>query len=359
MADKCDNCEIKFKQNEAQLHCSGQCSKCFHPKCVNLTNKDVQFINNLSNLKWFCNECLQNFSNTIDVKKEIADLKTNVIADIKLIKEKIQSTEMKMHDQSVTKKTYADSVGEIMVIKPKNCQESEKTKSDLKGKLNPTNLEIGIKQIRSVKDGGVLIKCNNMEDIERLKRETQKKLQKGYVVKTYSKKSPRLKIVGFEDELNSDELMECLFKQNACINKTTAKIETKIIKKMKNLFMAIVECDPSTFKSILDQGKVNIGWSVCRVFEHVQVLRCFKCGGFNHIAATCKSDITCKMCASSSHSTADCDALEHKCANCIQIKSTANIEVDINHSMFDINCPSYQRQVNFEKRNINYVPASA
>ncbi|KAK9720858.1 hypothetical protein QE152_g21820 [Popillia japonica] len=128
------------------------------------------------------------FSSKIDLKKDIADLKTNVIQDIRLIKEKMAITEHNMSKQVTHKKTYANVTGEIVVIKPKNSQGNDKTKSDIKNKLNPSNLEVGIKEIKNVKDGGILIKCSNKTEVDKLKTEAQKKLNKNYVIKTYPKR---------------------------------------------------------------------------------------------------------------------------------------------------------------------------
>ncbi|KAK9712545.1 hypothetical protein QE152_g24857 [Popillia japonica] len=60
-----------------------------------------------------------------------------------------------------------------MLIKPKNPQDSEKTKTDIKNQLSPANLEVGIKEIRTVKDGGILIKCANKTEVDKLKKEVK------------------------------------------------------------------------------------------------------------------------------------------------------------------------------------------
>ncbi|KAK9719837.1 hypothetical protein QE152_g22475 [Popillia japonica] len=88
------------------------------------------------------------------------------------------SSEINAVKQVINKKTYAETAGEAMLIKPKNPQDSEKTKTDIKNQLSPANLEVGIKEIRTVKDGGILIKCANKTEVDKLKKEAQNKLQK-------------------------------------------------------------------------------------------------------------------------------------------------------------------------------------
>ncbi|KAI4469434.1 zinc finger cchc-type superfamily [Holotrichia oblita] len=240
----------------------------------------------------------------------------------------------------IRKRMLILQVKPCLLCRPKNVQDSEKAKTDLKNKLlSPVNLEIGIKGIKTVKDGGILIKCTNKTEVDKLKTEAQNKLHKNYVIKTYPKKNPRVKIVGFEDEYTEESLLRCINKQNSQLNLSLAQITVKLIKKMKTTFMAILECDPSTFQRFMKQEKVNIGWSICRVFEHIRVLRCFRCGGFNHIAANCKSTVTCISCASTDHTTEDCKCSTRKCANCLDVKGVIDLDLDVNHSIYDLNCP--------------------
>lgn len=49
----------------------------------------------------------------------------------------------------------------------------------------------------------------------------------------------------------------------------------------------IIEVDEETHEIILGREKINVGWRKCRVFNHVNVKRCFKCWGFHHVAKYC------------------------------------------------------------------------
>ncbi|KAK9721407.1 hypothetical protein QE152_g21555 [Popillia japonica] len=159
------------------------------------------------------------------------------------------------------------------------------------------------------------VKCANKTEVDKLKKEAQNKLQKNYVIKTYPKKNPCIKIVGFEDE-HTEENENNVYDYSGVRSFNLSKV--------------------------YGTGKVNVGWSICRVFEYVRVLRCFRCGGFNHIAANCKSTITCILCASTDHATEDCKCSTFKCANCIDVKGIIDLDLDINHSIYDLNCPAYK-----------------
>ncbi|EFN65037.1 hypothetical protein EAG_01181, partial [Camponotus floridanus] len=40
---------------------------------------------------------------------------------------------------------------------------------------------------------------------------------------------------------------------------------------------------------ILNQARIYLGWSSCRVADHVQILQCYRCLSFGHIAKDCRA----------------------------------------------------------------------
>lgn len=45
----------------------------------------------------------------------------------------------------------------------------------------------------------------------------------------------------------------------------------------------VIQTSESTYKKMLDMGKVNIGYKRCKIVEGKDVLlRCFNCSGFSH-----------------------------------------------------------------------------
>ncbi|KAK9727616.1 hypothetical protein QE152_g19054, partial [Popillia japonica] len=129
-----------------------------------------------------------------------------------------------------------------------------------------------------------------LEDTTKIRKEVTRKL-KNYSVVTREPKKPCIKIVDIAGDLNEEKLTTCVVMQNGSILHHETDFRIKTIKKMKKTYMAIVECDPITFKKITDVGRLTIGWSVCRIYEHVGVFRCFQCGGFNHKAADCQVEV--------------------------------------------------------------------
>lgn len=187
-----------------------------------------------------------------------------------------------------------------MVIKPKNNEQgnSKKTLEAVQKYVNPSVLEVGIREIRNTREGGVVIKCDSRSEIEKVKSVVEKKLSKTYNISAQNLKNPSVKIVDIEKEMSSEELILFLKKQNYFLNHEKLTLSVKILKKMRTKFMAIVECDPESFRRIMKEGFLYVDWARCRVFEYVSVYRCFKCGSFGHKKDQCKIESICliEMC---------------------------------------------------------------
>ncbi|KAK9685376.1 hypothetical protein QE152_g38086 [Popillia japonica] len=231
-------------------------------------------------------------------------------------------------------KSYAEVAGNDVIIKPKTKQDTKTTRDDLTKKLNPAELEIGITRVRSIKEGGLIITCKTNEDTSKIRKEVSKKL-KNYSVTTREPKNPCVKIMDIDEELDEEKLKLNLVKQNDTV-RSESDICVKTIKKLKKTYMAIVECDPVTFNRIMENSQLAVGWSVCRVFEDVGVFR----GGFNHKATDCNTKMMCSTCKSPEHDTEQCESIAKTCQNCIFANKKLSLDLDVNHFIFDSNCPT-------------------
>lgn len=354
----CSKCKKKTK--DYVIKCSGKCNLQFHLKCIDISYTDFQVTQNCKGMKWFCEGCLEALENIWGVKNEISDLQKQVSSEISELKNminKIQSHEMK-NNHICEGKTYAKVASEVVVIKPKNTgQESKKTLEMVQKHLNPTALEVGITEVRTVKEGGVVIKCNSKDEINKIKTAAEKKLGKNYRVNTPNLKNPNVKIVDIPREMESDELIEAIKKQNITLNSDSI-LNVKVIKKMKTKWMAILECDPESFKKIMQENGIYIDWSKCRVYEYINVFRCFKCGGYGHKSSSCNnSSSRCLRCAKpvGEHSSdKQCDCEHPKCVNCIDANAALQTKFNVNHSSFDINCPILLKRIEIQRRKIGY-----
>ena len=73
---------------------------------------------------------------------------------------------------------------------------------------------------------------------------------------------------------------------------------------------------------------------MCSVYEYVSMLRCYECGGFNHVSNDCKVEAACLNSRNQEYEIDDCP-LDQSCINCIRMnKNNGNADLDVNHSRF-------------------------
>lgn len=131
--------------------------------------------------------------------------------------------------------------------------------------------------------------------------------------------------------------------------KVIANFENKIRKN----FGAIIEVNNVDLNKFLETSKIMIGWNVCHVEEHIKVIRCFKCCGYNHRSDVCKNRQSCIRCGAE-HKIKDCKAEESRCVNCVNVKRRWNVNFDENHQANSKECPIFKKRVESERKIINY-----
>lgn len=353
MAEECGKCSTKIKDSESAVTCSGFCKLKHHSKCVELSVSEAQHVNNGKNIKWFCDKCLIFIDFGEQIQSEIEDLKKSVSKQFEDFKKTLKGNTSENNVTYEVKKSYANVASEVVVIKPKNAQESKKTKEEIQKKLQPATLEVGITEIKNIRDGGVIIKCKHKEEVEKIKAAAEKKLNKKYNIKIPDQKNPCIKIMDIEEEMNENDLKRSILKQNQYLHHDSSFLEVKIVKKMKTRYLSIIECDPLTFRKIMEQNRLSIGWSTCRVFEYVNVYRCYKCGGFDHKSSDC-IEVRCLICGKNGHTKDGCEDNSVNCANCITANGKLNLKLKTDHSIFDMSCPCYLKKIETQKRKIKY-----
>lgn len=108
----------------------------------------------------------------------------------------------------------------------------------------------------------------------------------------------------------------------------------------------------ATREQMMEEGRIKIGWKICKVQDYLGILRCYKCCGYYHFAKDCKKEETCGNCAGK-HSTKKCGSDIQKYINCeekIRIFKIKNL--NSNHSAFDTDCPCYSKELNKQKSKI-------
>lgn len=119
----------------------------------------------------------------------------------------------------------------VALIYPKVEVESEITRYDVKRNVNPINLCMGVKRVKKISKGGVLMELTNDTDYNKLTMEidSNDNLRENYIIKKAKKKiKPKVIIYDLEEELEDDEIVTCLEAQNELLRDAKCKIEFTI-----------------------------------------------------------------------------------------------------------------------------------
>lgn len=272
-------------------------------------------------------------------------------------------------------RSYSEAVKEkkkenVIIIKPKEQQESETTKNMVKGKIDIKNMPIGIPKLKKAGKGTVILGCESEKEIKQLKSTVQNKLGNKYQIMEPRIMEPKLKITNIEEDeikLEEEDLIELLIKQNQ-LEKERKGFHMKIVKKIikgeenenrnltrrrRNEGALILAVDETTHSWMLENKKVNIGWRKCYVTNYINVKRCFNYWGFYHIAKNCKRPVTCHGCAGD-HKESECKAEKKKCVNCVHKNRTYNLKINDEHDALSVKCPTFIKALEEERKRARW-----
>lgn len=295
----------------------------------------------------------QNFIEVKKIMQENKSLFNNMNTKNEEIKKDIRKI--------IVPETYAEKVKKhepIVIIKPKKKnQENIETKNEIKGNIDPVNF--GITGMRNFKDGGVIVEFKNATDIKKIHDEVTGLLGDKYDVKIPQEKKPSVKIIGVTENYSFEELERKIKCQNEVIFEQNSKIKVTFIKETKNprnqtSYTIYADVDGKTYHRMLKEEKINIGWDRCRVYDNLNIMRCFKCNGFNHKAIDCRNLKSCPKCAKH-HDVKDCTDEDIQCINCIMTSKRLGLKLNSGHSAMSKECPIYKRKLDAKMSRISFL----
>lgn len=372
---ECDVCKKTSDQIEI-FNCDGcRASLCKTDAMalINASEIKVMQLKSKRYLKFFCVKCSDGssfklFQSIIEEKDKNIAAKEKIISHLEVsnqeLHDKIASLEKQLlvNAQLKDKQTFSEVVKRggsesVLLVKPMGEQDSRMTKKDIRQKIDPTHVDVS--KFKQVRNGGVVIGCTDKQHVDKLRKQLENQLGGKYTVETTSLKKPKLKVININrDDISTEDsdedIVELLVKSNNL--RASDNLHIKVLKKAENRYKninLILEVDPETHHFLLAEGRVKLGWSRSRVFNHVSVLQCFNCMGFNHFAKDCKLKKACSKC-SGEHSYKDCHSEEAVCANCSKEKGR-NMNVDANHNALSRDCPFFIRIVAYQNKKIEYL----
>lgn len=345
---------------------------CFSCAKIEASEQKIAKLRRGSKFKFFCDNCSNKYVllPQLDENGE-PNVRTMVMKLLNLIEE--QSEKIKELEKSVQevkrnqegryvkndsstsviekRRSYANLVNEpVLIVKPNDGGTSVDTLNEIQNKIDPIELAIGIDSIKKIKDGGVVIGCADEKSREVLKKKVMTELGDTCTVNTAQLKNPRVIIVGVEEKvinMEDKDIINALVVQNENTVEDDCKI--KVIKKFitrKNSGNIVLEVDPEVMKKLMEVEKIHMKYRNCRIYEYFNVIRCFDCGELGHKRNECKKGKLCFNCFKKHNRDDECQRKENPfCINCQNMNTKVNMKLDVNHSIFNKECPCYQRVI--------------
>lgn len=366
---ECDVCKDK---NRDVFKCDG-CRLGMCKTCAGLTSSEVKVLQlNTRVMIFHCKKCLSFetctlLKNTIEDKTRIILSKDEIISLLKKKIEDLESTQQNSGLTGTSGTSYSNALTSSvkqsqskltnynlpsLIIKPMQNQNIKKIEADLKLNIKPSELKIAIRGTRNTANGHLIVKCQNKQDLEALKKEADKKLN-GYEIEIPKLRKPRIKITGYDGMIGKEDLEKCIREQNHFIT-TNDDLKITFVKRIKDRYTVFGECSPSLFHRFMAVGRVFIGWERYPIYEDIGVTRCFKCQEPLHKSDTCSNQPSCGKC-SGQHDYRECDnGSQKECKNCMLANQKYKLKYKTDHGAADPDCPSYQYLVTVLRSKIDY-----
>lgn len=253
------------KEADDEVFECGICKASSHVKCSDLTKSIINAAKNEKSVKLCCKVCIDSPDQAIGNKViEMAhllykidawcqertsdsQLLTSLAKSVNDLNEKLVETNVKfdaMEANSVVPlqkgepkntKSYSsvvkNTVKPAVVIKPKQKQHSKKTLGQLTSTVSKS--DVNVCNTRNIRDGGIVLCCNNNAETMKVKQIVHEKLGDDYEVILPAVKNPRLRITNIDTDIPDDNIIEELKNNNEQIRDQEIKLVTIIPKNFR------------------------------------------------------------------------------------------------------------------------------
>lgn len=310
---------------------------------------------NLEEMNKICSQANEVGNNNKEICNVIEEKNVKMCDEIKKI---LKETSVKQ-----TKMSYAEKVKNTtvlpalnkqvpLIVKPKEKQGADITKQELNKKVDPINFKII--NVENRRNGTVVIQSENDEEREKIKTAIQSEMSENYEIKVPNPMAFKVIITDITFKYSEEDIIVKLKNQNPILKDNEIKIIKTFEHKRNNrtIYNIKLSTDGETYNKLVGAQRVNLGWERCRVFDGTDVLQCFKCQGYNHLASECKNDETCFKCHGN-HKAKDCKNEKIiKCINCMRVNKKLNMGLDENHVTNNRECPVYKNKLSMKKRKM-------
>lgn len=295
---------------------------------------------------------------------KIEEMSNTIVTLSNKLEEKINSDTQKLCSET-GQMSYSKAVNSIknmkepvLVVKPMEKSDGTLLRQQLFNSINPEKLQVGVHINKVTTKGDIILRCDNQQSLVKVKETIENSLSGNCSVALPTTFNPRVKIVGIHKEeydQEADILRIKIVNQNniifGCVDDKLKIVFKYPIK--DNKFNLVIELDPVLYNKVMEVGKLNIGWNRCKVFDHLSVMRCFKCCEYGHMQKQCTNPVVCPLCAGN-HEKKDCQSNDLSCKNCVISNIKYKTNDDAKHAVWDRNCSCFKRMQTILRRKTNY-----
>lgn len=273
---------------------------------------------------------------------------------------KIQKIEDNIVSQSSSErqKEYNRDVGEVNVnslqevVAIQTQRKNNQEKKEFKNSRNKSNQQNKVAPKMQILENVSVSKFDAALNILIFKYNKGVVVSNEYLEQQTKAVKHKVKMIGMTVKHERESLERTIKAQNRVLqNADITVLNIEQSKKGNAEYFATMEMDNESFQKVIRLRRINVGWERCLIFKSIDLVRCFKCCGYNHLSFRCFHSQTCSKCAGD-HRFKDCTVNEVRCVNCKKANERLQLGLDINHSAWSKSCGVYQQKVNlYTSRN--------
>jgi hypothetical protein len=270
--------------------------------------------------------------NTVKPLKQTEDDKWEVVEKKKKTKPKPAKKPQPREARKVRPKTDALVIG---AKDPKSYAEILR-----KVKLDPNLKELGsqVARIRRTKNGEMLfeLKGDSLVKSVAYKGLMEQSLKGEATVRALTQEVV-VECRNIDEITTEEELREQLIEQFS-LGEIGRAAQIKLRKAYGGTQIATIKLPVAEANLLLEKGKIRVGWTICQLqVPRTQLLRCYRCLGFGHVAVRCTSTDRsnfCWRCGESGHVGRTCKN-KPKCMLCQDVEGN-------DHATGSLRCNAYK-----------------
>lgn len=366
--DLCTKCNRKVLTRDRGL-CCALCDCWFHAKCVNVPDEKYKQLKQIEDIiYWFCENDklkLEGWKNHEIQETQIVEKIVNIENEVRDLKKKLECKSSVPSYANVLKNAVPTTIpnkpvdgGGILVYPKDKSKSSSSTEKKIKESIKLSDLKLGVTSLKPIQGGGVYLGTASKDETEKLKEELSKKLGPTFETRKPKTIAPKLIISGITREYDNNTLLEELFATNPRLSDedlNNIKVSYHFKKqgqKGKTIWSYVVETNGCVFSKLVN-NYIMLDYNYHYVKEYFNVLRCFRCQGYNHRSSECSHNSTiCAHCCLE-HDSRSCKEESKSCYNCNESNKKGS-NFNVNHSCGSSSCNVQISMLKKLQSKINY-----